>query len=66
MTNDVNIAYIIETEAYIEKNRDSMSKNIYSFIKTVCADEKKYHDLVQQWAKEKGVMKVSDPKEIKD
>ena len=66
MTESVNIAYIEETENYIEQNKENMKIEIYQFIKQVCIDEKKYHLLLQQWGKEKGVMKVSEPKEIKD
>jgi len=64
MTN-VNIAYIVETESYIEDYKNEIPKNVYAFIKQVCQDEKKYLDLVRQWSEEKGVLKVPEAKLIK-
>lgn len=55
MTNDINIAYIVETESYIEERKNEMPKNVYEFIKQVCQDERKYLDLVKQWREEKGL-----------
>lgn len=65
MQKVANIAYVTETESYLEKNRDSIPKNVYEFIKEVCQDERKYLDLVQQWSKEKKVLKVPEAKAFK-
>lgn len=65
MTNGINIAYILETESYIDERKNDMPKNVYEFIKQVCQDERKYLDLVKQWGERKGVLKVPEPKEIK-
>jgi hypothetical protein len=60
-----NITYILETESYIEQNKENMKPEVYQFIKQVCMDEKKYHDLVQQWAKEKTFFKLPEAKAAK-
>ena len=60
-----NIAYIEETESYIEDHKNVMPEKVYNFISEVCKDEKKYHDLVQQWGKEKKVFKVPEVKASK-
>ncbi|MBA4532555.1 hypothetical protein [Brevibacillus halotolerans] len=62
MTNGINIAYILETESYIEERKNEMPKKVYEFIKQVCHDERKYLDLVKQWSQGKGVMKIPEPK----
>lgn len=64
MTKGIKIAYIVETETYIEERKNEMPKNVYEFIKQVCQDERKYLDLVKQWGERKGVSKVSAPKGI--
>ena len=48
----VEISYIENTESYIENNKDSIPKQVYEFIKQVCQDERKYHELVQSWSTE--------------
>ncbi|WP_214906568.1 hypothetical protein [Bacillus sp. ISL-55] len=58
----IDPSYIEKTESYIEQNKESMDQNVYSFIKQVCQDERKYLELVEQWGKQKGVRKVSEPK----
>jgi hypothetical protein len=60
-----NIAYILETEKYIEDHKNVMPEKVYNFISEVCQDEKKYLDLVQQWGKEKKVFKVPEVKAAK-
>ena len=60
-----NIAYILETETYLEDHKNVMPEKVYSFIKEVCQDEKKYHDLVQKWGKEKKIFKVPEVKAAK-
>lgn len=64
MTNGINIAYIVETESYIEERKNEMPKNVYEFIKQVCQDERKYLDLVKQWGERKGALKIPAPKGI--
>jgi hypothetical protein len=58
MSKVANINYIIETESYIEEHKNVMPEKVYSFIKEVCQDERKYIDLVEQMSNQKGVMKV--------
>jgi hypothetical protein len=58
-----NIAYIEETETYLEDHKNVMPEKVYSFMKEVVRDEKKYIDLVQQWGKEKKVFKVPEAKQ---
>ena len=53
-----DIAYIIETENYLEKERENMPLTVYEFIKQVCFDEKRYIELVESVGKEKKVFKV--------
>lgn len=57
-----SISYIIETETYIEERKKDMPKSVYEFIKEVCQDERKYHDLINQWSEQKGVRKVPEAK----
>jgi hypothetical protein len=54
----VNLANVEKTESYIEQNKESIPKPVYSFIKDVCADERKYHDLLLKMTQEKRVFKV--------
>ena len=62
MNRVTNIDYIVQTEAYIEKLKDEMPKNVYDFIKTVCQDERKYINLVESYSNQKGVLKVPEVK----
>jgi len=64
MNKVANINYIIDTESYIEKEKNEMPKNVYDFIKTVCQDERKYINLVESYGKQKGVLKVPEAKLI--
>ncbi|MNP85606.1 hypothetical protein D3C76_1854170 [compost metagenome] len=61
MTSGINIAYIVETESYIEERKNEIPKNVYVFIKQVCQDEGKYLDLVKQWGEGQGILKVPRP-----
>lgn len=65
MNRIANIAYVEETEKYIEDHKNVMPEKAYEFIKQVCLDEKKYIDLVQQWGKEKRILKVPEAKVMK-
>jgi hypothetical protein len=53
LDNMFEISYIEKTESYIQEQKNEMPKNVYDFIKQVCQDERKYHDLVKQWSEEK-------------
>ena len=53
-----DIAYIIQTESYLEKERENMPSTVYEFIKQVCFDERRYIELVESVGKEKKVFKV--------
>lgn len=64
MSKIANINYIIETESYIEKHKNEMPEKVYSFIKEVCQDERKYIDLVESMNKQKGILKVPESKLI--
>jgi len=58
MTKKFDVSYIAETETYLEKTKNEMPKKVYDFIKIVCADERKYIDLVESYSNQKGIMKV--------
>jgi hypothetical protein len=58
MARVVDLTYIEKTESYIEQNKESIPKTVYTFIKDVCADERKYHDLIHSMAQEKKVFKA--------
>jgi hypothetical protein len=58
-----NIAYIEETESYIENHKNVMPEKVYNFISEICAVERDYHALVQKWAKEKTFFKVPEAKQ---
>jgi hypothetical protein len=60
-----DIGYIMETESYLEQNKETMPKNVYGFIKQVCFDEKRYIDLVEKMSQEKGIFKVPEVKAAK-
>ena len=65
MNRIANIAYVEETEKYIEDQKNVMPEKVHAFIKEICKIEREYHDLVQQWGKEKGVFKVPEVKPMK-
>ena len=60
-----NIAYILETEKYIEEHKNVMPEKAYAFIKEICKIEREYRDLVQQWSNTKGFFKVPEAKAAK-
>ena len=64
MNKIANINYIIETESYIEKQKNEMPKNVYDFIRNVCADERKYINLVESYSNQKGILKAPEAKLI--
>jgi hypothetical protein len=64
MNKIANINYIIDTESYIEKQKNEMPKNVYDFIKQVCQDERKYINLVESYSNQKGILKAPEVKLI--
>jgi len=59
MQKVANLAHVIETEKYIEEQRqkNNIPENVFSFIAAVCDIEREYLDLVEQWGNTKGIMK---------
>ena len=62
MNRVANMAYIIDTESYIENHKNEMPKSVYDFIKQVCQDERKYISLVESYSNQKGILKVPEVK----
>ena len=60
----VDLSYINQTESYIENNRDSMPEVVYQFLDQVCKDERKMHQLAEEYHNQKGILKVPEAKLI--